>query len=204
MRDADAAQEHPKPPPNDGKKHHLHLPLSQESINSNETLHPHWHLHTKSHIRRTQKPPVLRQRSKSVDITPMIENTGTLIIAKRLTPPPIDNGSPHGLMEDPNWRPPLREISLSADNLPALCLNNCPLASSPLRENYILAATPMSPLRELRPMLGMFAENKSAESPSKDDTGSEISSGSTNIHIAQPSDARGRSPHCDFITETLV
>ena len=188
-RDTDTAREPPKPPPCDGKKHHLHLSLSQQHLGANE--HPHWHLHTKSYLRHTQKPPLLRQRSKSVDLTPIIEARETPVIEKRLTPAPIDENrvlrrpslttradcdSPDGPMEDPNWRPPLlREISISADNLPALCLNNCPLTPSPLRENRTLAATAMSPLREQRsrwlhkPKLGILAENsQSTESSSED------------------------------------
>ena len=190
MRDTDTTRAAPRPPPQCGdKKHHLHLSLSQQHLGSNE--HPHWHLHTKSHIRRTQQPLFVRQRSKSVDLTPIMETRETPVIEKRLTPAPIDENrvlrrhslkteadcdSPDDPGEDPNWRPPLlREISLSADNLPALCLNNCPLIPSPLRENRTLAAAAMSPLKEERsrwvhkPKLGMLAENsQSAESSSEE------------------------------------
>ena len=197
IKDVSAAQEPPKPPPCDGKKPHFHLSLSQQNLGSNE--HPHWHLHTKSHIRRTQRPPVLRQRSKSVDLTPIIEMRETPVIEKRLTPTPIDEkrvlrrasfgfqadcDSPDGPEEDPNWRPPLlREISLSADNLPALCLNDCPLTPSPLRENRTLVAAAMSPLREQRsrwvhkPKLDTLAENTlSVDVESSSEDGSNTSS----------------------------
>ena len=226
IRDTDAPQEPPKPSPLNEKKRHLRQSLSQQYHSS--TVHPHWHLHTKSYIRRTQMPPRLRQRSKSVDLTPLIDSIETPVIEKRLTPAPInenrvlrrlslttraDFDSPNGLEEDPNWRPPLlREISLSADNLPALCLNDCPLAPSPLREKRTLAATAMSPLRERRsrwlhkPKLGMLAENsQSTESSSED--GSKTSLSSTDL--VQPisiSDARGHSPHHGskgIVTETL-
>ena len=80
IKDVSAAQEPPKPPPYDNKKQHLHLSLSQQNLGSNE--HPHWHLHTKSHIRRTQRPPLLRQRSQSVDLTPIIEMRETPVIEK--------------------------------------------------------------------------------------------------------------------------
>ena len=199
MRDTDTTRATPRPPPQCGdKKHHLHLSLSQQNLGSNE--HPHWHLHTKSHIRRTQQPLFVRQRSKSVDLTPIMETRETPVIEKRLTPAPIDENrvlrrhslkteadcdTPDGPRKDPDWRPPLlREISLSADNLPALCLNNCPLTPSPLRENRTLAAAAMSPLREERsrwvhkPKLGMLAENcQSAESSSEE--GSNTSSRTT-------------------------
>ena len=88
IKDVSATQEPPKPPPYDNKKQHLHLSLSQQNLNSNE--HPHWHLHTKSHIRRTRKAPLLRQRSKSVDLTPIIEMREMPAIEKHLTPTPID------------------------------------------------------------------------------------------------------------------
>ena len=174
------------------------FPNSEQNLGSNE--HPHWHLHTKSYIRRTQQPLFVRQRSKSVDLTPIMETRETPVIEKCLTPAPIDENrvlrrhslktesnydSPDGSRKDPDWRPPLlREISLSADNLPALCLNNCPLTPSPLRENCTLAAAVMSPLREERfcwvhkPKLGMLAENsQSAESSSEE--GSNTSSRTT-------------------------
>ena len=59
-------------------------------------------------------------------------------------------GSPEdsGYDADPTYeqcKPPLflREISISAENIPALCLNDCPLSPTPLREGRTLASSPM-------------------------------------------------------------
>ena len=50
-----------------------------------------------------------------------------------------------------------REIlSRSADNLPALCLDNCSLTPSPLRENRTLTATAMSPSPPYRSRVSTF------------------------------------------------
>ena len=214
MRDTDAAREPPKPPPLDEKKHHLHLSLSQQNRSSTE--HPHWHLHTKSHIRRhTQRPPLLRQRSKSVDLTPVIETRETPVIEKCLTPAPIDENrvlrrpslttradfdSPNGPEEDPNWRPLfLREISLSVDNLPALCLSDCPRSPPPLREKHTLAAAVM-----YNPKLPITENSQSAESLFTDSGKTSLSS--TIVQPISISDARGHSPHHGskgIVTETL-
>ena len=147
----------------------------------------------------TQRPTHLLQRSKSVDLIPTMENREMPMVEKCLTSAPIDEDlvlrrpsqadcdSPDGPGEDTNRRPPLlRELSFSAEYLPDLCLNNCPLTPSLLVENRTLEVTALSPLREQRshwihkPKLGLLAEkNQSTESLSEEDSNASSRSTST-------------------------
>ena len=122
------------------RKHQLHLTLSSQNLT--KEAHPHYHLTNRSHIRHVTKPPLQRQRSKSCDLTPQYE-----VIPEF---PQTAAGSPedNGFNSDPTYeqcKPPLflREISISAENIPALCLNDCPLTPTPLREGRTLASSPM-------------------------------------------------------------
>ena len=152
-----------------------------------------------SGLQQTQKPMHLLHSSRSVDPTPTMENRETPMIEKCLTSAPIDEDlvlrrpsqadcdSPDGPGEDTNRRPPLlRELSFSADYLPDLCLNNCPLTPSLLGENRTLEVTALLPLREQRshwihkPKLGLLAEkNQSTESLSEEDSNASSRSTST-------------------------
>ena len=114
-------------------KHQLHFTLSSQNLNS-ET-HPHYHLTSKSHIRQVTKPPLQRKRS---NLTPVCEAV-----------PEFSQAATAGLPDekqfyhDPTYeefKPPLllKETSISAENIPSLCLNDCPLTPTPVREGQTL------------------------------------------------------------------
>ena len=122
------------------RKHKLHLTLSSQNF-INET-HPHYQLTNKSHIRVT-KPPLQHQHSKECDLTPHYE-----IAPKFPQAAAADSPVDKKFRSDPTYedcKPPLflREISVSAENIPALCLNDCPLTPTPLWEGRTLASSPM-------------------------------------------------------------
>ena len=117
--------------------------------NRNPNLHPHYHLTKKSHT-CCVNAPVNHRRSKSLsDLTPLTE------VPETPTKTPAIGGSvkagtpvyycPPTIGEDGQEKPIspvdchctnqpmlLRQISISADNIPALCLNSCPFTPSPL------------------------------------------------------------------------
>ena len=97
---------------------------------------------------------VRRRHSRSMDLTPVIEIPGDSHAAtpnasisgsvrdlSSLTSPPstpvgskVLALSPTALPVTPTAPPPvLRKISLSADSIPTLCLNDCPMAQTPLQ-----------------------------------------------------------------------
>jgi len=131
------------------RKHQLHLTLSSQNLT--DDTHPHYHLTTKSHIRRVMpKPPLVRQRSRSCDLTPNREFTpefSPVAPADAVAVPARECSEVDGFYSDPmyeDYKPPfLREISISADNIPALCVNDCPLTPTPLREFRGLISSPM-------------------------------------------------------------
>ena len=120
-------------------KHQLDLTLS----NLTTKTHPHYHLTNKSHICRVTKPPLLCQRSKECDLTPRSE------IAPDFPQAAADDSSEDKRFNSDQTyedsKPPLllREISISAENIPALCLNDCPLMPTPLRKARTLSSSPM-------------------------------------------------------------
>ena len=146
----------------DRRSRPANLRLLSEEHHRHPNLHPHYHLTTKSHLRRVNmQAPVDHRRSKSLsDLTPLTELPETQTPAK--TPAVggvIKPGTPvydcqPALGEDnteqrDEWNCPkghpalLREISISADNIPALCLNDCPFTPSPLKEGrHPLAQSP--------------------------------------------------------------
>lgn len=140
---------------NDRRSRPPNLKLLREDHNRNPNLHPHYHLTTKSYLRRVgTQHTVDHRRSKSLsDLTPVAEMPETVTPAKT----PVVGGSIRQdtpvydckptLSEDvteqtarddctyhPGHPALLREISISADNIPALCLNDCPFTPSPLKE----------------------------------------------------------------------
>ena len=133
------------------------LRLLSDEHNRNPNLHPHFHLTTKSHMRRVgMQAPVDHRRSKSLsDLTPLTELPETPAKTPAIGGS-IKAGTPvyccqedapeQAATEDchcPNQPMLLREISISADNIPALCLNDCPFTPSPLKEGCrALANTP--------------------------------------------------------------
>ena len=114
------------------RKHQFHLTLSSQNL-TNDT-HPHYHLTTKSHIRRVMpKPPLVRWRSN--DLIPAVAAPGD-------GRSEVDEFYSDPMYED--YKPPLlREISISTDNISALCVNDCPLTPTPLREFRTLISSPM-------------------------------------------------------------
>ena len=128
--------------------------LSLTSRNISEEIHPHYHMTSHSHIRQSRgmRRVLQRKRSRSVDLTPVVEqpesNATTPavfpeaakgLIPSRLFSPAITPSGEQFRVLSPTTpgvtQPPpvlLREISLSADNLPSLCLNDCPMAYTPL------------------------------------------------------------------------
>ena len=133
--------------------------------------HIHHHLTTKSHVihtpgYRSHASNLQRRRSKSVDLTPISESpmklaedpTLRLPIYLPSHNPPTTSGdstdAADGVCSDPEPEPGLqrqfllREISISADNIPAVCVNDCPLTPTPLRfKDRLLAAIALSPVR---------------------------------------------------------
>ena len=165
----------------------MRLPLkykfSMRITSRTHQAHIHHHLTTKSHMihtpgYRSHASNFQRRRSKSVDLTPIYESPMKLAEDPTLHSPlylpshgpPTTSGdstdAADGLCSDPEPEPDfqrkflLREISISADNIPAVCVNDCPLTPTPLRfKDRSLAATVFSPVRQQwsswirRPML---------------------------------------------------
>ena len=150
--------------------------LSLSSQNFSPDIHAHYHMTSRSHIRHSgggmnRLKFIQRRRSKSMDLTPVIEQPGESCAT---TPGVVVPDSTRGLLCGPAFSPAitpagetlrvlspttpsagplvptvlLREISLSSDNLPALCLNDCPMAATPLMQlgNRSLGSNIRSPL----------------------------------------------------------
>ena len=135
--------------------------ISLSSQNFSKDIHAHYHMTSHSHIRTSdgKQKFMQRRRSKSMDLTPVMEQpepcattpAGVMIPDIAVTPvgeairvltpttPTLNTTTPAVL---------LREISLSADNLPSLCLNDCPMATTPLMQlgNRPLGTAVKSPL----------------------------------------------------------
>ena len=132
---------------------------SDVQIPKNLNLHPHYHLTTKSHLRRvTSQVPTNHRRSRSIsDLTPLTETPVKTPAVGGSTVPNTPIYSCQGALgEDTseqdgnictNQPMLLREISISADNIPALCLNDCPFTPSPLKEGHHLLAKDLSKAR---------------------------------------------------------
>ena len=140
------------PENNNGKKAKMRLELGKGK-NSDPQLYPHYHLSAKSHIRNSQCESCKEhRRSRSVsDLTPITEmgETATPLVGGPIVPgtpicPPNSlgfAGNVGGAYKAPTKqelltlnelytlakpRPPLlREQSISVDNIPVLCLNDC-------------------------------------------------------------------------------
>ena len=134
--------------------------LSLSSQNFSPEIHAHYHMTSRSHIRQTgtgmnHSKCVQRRRSKSIDLTPVMEQPerSRATTADVVIPDSAEEllcGSTFSLAVTPSYKTLrilspsipsagplaspvlLREISLSADNLPALCLNDCPMTTIPL------------------------------------------------------------------------
>ena len=144
------------------RRSRLRLRLLSDEYHKHPNLNSHYHLTTKSHLRRVNmQAPVDHRRSKSLsDLTPLTELPETQTPAKTpavggvIKPGTPAYDCPPALGEDnteqrDEWNCPkghpalLREISISADNIPALCLNDCPFTPSLLKEGrHPLAQSP--------------------------------------------------------------
>ena len=156
------------------------LSLMSEEHNRNPNLHPHYHLTTKSHLRRVSKLATTdhrRARAKSLtDLTPLTEvpetPTKTPAVGGSIVPTtPVyvpRKGITEQTTEDDTKLHLLREISISADNIPALCWNDCPLTPSPVEESrHLLAKDPSKArkrrsLRSTKPKLKCIRETTSS------------------------------------------
>jgi hypothetical protein len=149
------------------------LRISLSSQNFNKDIHAHYHMTSRSHIRSSdgRKTIIQRRRSRSMDLTPVAEQPEPCALSPNVV---LSDGA-RGLLCGPTVFSPavtpsgeklrvlspatpsvntiappvlLREISLSADNLPALCLNDCPIAATPLMQlgNRTLGSAMQSPL----------------------------------------------------------
>ena len=160
----------------DPMDHQQQMRLSLSSQNFSPDIHAHYHVTSRSHIRQSgggmnRLKFIQRRRSKLMDLTPVIEQPGESCAT---TPGVVVPDSARGLLCGPAFSPAitpageilrvlspttpsagplvptvlLREISLSADNLPALCLNDCPMAATPLMQlaNRPLSSNIRSPL----------------------------------------------------------
>ena len=132
------------------RRKQMRLPLSSQNFSPG--IHSHYHLTSRPHIGQTSgrmnRPrSIQRRRSKSMDLAPKMgqpEEADALIpdgTRDLLHSPTFSPAAMRGLPPTTPSTPPvapsvfLREISLSADNLPTLCLNDCPISATPLSDN---------------------------------------------------------------------
>ena len=174
------------------------LRLLSDEHNRNPNLHPHYHLTTKSHMRRVSvHAPVDHRRSRSLsDLTPLIEvpetpattppiggsiKPGTPVYYQQLQPA-LGEDATEQFVKDDCSPMLLREISISSDNIPALCLNDCPFTPSPLKESCrMLAATPgrrkgsfrRASMRSTKPKLKTVKDNVPNEAEEEESSSSE-------------------------------
>ena len=153
-----------------GVPHYDNRTGSASSVRSD--IHAHYHMTSRSHIRSSdgRKAIIQRRRSRSMDLTPVAEQpepcattpsvvlsdgaTGLLYGPTVFSPAVAPSGeklrvlSPATPSTSTIAPPVLLRISLSADNLPALCLNDCPIAATPLMQlgNRTLGSAMQSPL----------------------------------------------------------
>ena len=139
----------------------LRLPLASDDVAGEN--HPHYHITKDTRPKRVYpKVKVQRRRSKSVDLTPVQECSetplktprvgGTLlaetpVIGYRTLADAVNRTSSPCNPIDPNFLNDgpctlLQQRSISADNLPTLCLNDCPFTPSPMKENKSLKDKP--------------------------------------------------------------
>ena len=132
--------------------------ISLSSQNFSKDIHAHYHMTSRSHIRPSggRQRILQRRHSRSVDLTPVVEQPESCATMPRVV---IPDGARYllcGPLFSPAVTPAgekfkvlsatvpatntvvptvlLREISMSADNLPSLCLNDCPMAVTPMTQ----------------------------------------------------------------------
>ncbi len=101
---------------------------------------------------RLERPLLKRQRSRSCDLTPIMEQQEfPSPVGSRNADTPDGRAGILGGVTGKRERPPLlREISISAESLPFLFLNDKMITPSPLREHRSLASAALSPQRDER------------------------------------------------------
>ena len=220
----------------DRRSRPLNLRLLSDKHNRNPNLHPHFHLTTKSYLHRVSvQAPVDYRRSKSFsDLTALTEVPKTPAKASAIggiikpdTPvynyqPVLGEESTDETNRDdctcPSRHPALlREISISADNIPTLSLNDCPFTPSPLKERrHLLVSIPgrlrrksgsfeRRSIRNVRPNLKTLKEKTSSNetdiSKTSSHTNSPVKSSISDNEIITdskqglPTPERGPSPH---------
>ena len=184
------------------------LRLLSYEHNRNPNLHPHYHLMTKSHMQRVSVHASIDHRC-SKSLMPLPETPAkTSAIGGSIKagtpvyycPPTIaEDGqekstSPAAHCRCTNQPMLLREISISADNIPALCLNDGPFIPSPLKEGcHMLAGAPgrrsfqRASMQSTKPKLK--TEKEKSSSGESDD--SNTSSRSNTPIKSSPSDDEG-------------
>ena len=204
-------------------------------LNQNR-LHPHYHISTRSHVRRTSKTvePPRHRRSRSLsDLTPITEapretltpqvggaiKPGTPVLdscgfiagtpvskEELLSPTKEELLSPAPLTPLSHPRPPLlKEISMSSDNLPVLCLNDCmlqlrtpsPLKSKPKRVLGSKKHVRLLPVRE------GTADFQDDTYRSRSDSGSRCDSGYDSMELASHTISRTMENHPHHRSRTL-
>ena len=139
-----------------GRRQQMRISLASQDISKD--IHPHYHMTSRSHIRQSdgRQRFLQRRRSRSMDLTPVVELPESCATTPGVVIPDRAKGLLCGHMFSPAMTPTgesfrvlsptastlntiappvlLREISLSADNLPALCLNDCPMAVTPMTQ----------------------------------------------------------------------
>ena len=139
-----------------GRRQQMRISLASQDISKD--IHPHYHMTSRSHIRQSdgRQRFLQRRRSKSMDLTPVVELPESCATTPGVAIPDRAKGLLCGHMFSPAMTPTgesfrvlsptaptlntiaplvlLREISLPADNLPALCLNDCPMAVTPMTQ----------------------------------------------------------------------
>ena len=112
------------------------------SLTSQDIIHPHYHMTSCSHICQSEgrQKFLQRRRSRSVDLTPVVELPESCATTPGVAIHDRAEGFLSGHMFSPAMTPTgepfrvLSPISLSADNLPALGLNDCPMAVTPMTQ----------------------------------------------------------------------
>ena len=132
------------------RRQQLRISLSSQNFNKEIPVHHHM---------TSRKTIIQRRRSRAMDLTPVVEQPeepcamtpSATVFSPAVTPAGeklrvLSPSTPSASTITPPVL--LREISLSADNLPALYLNDCPIAATPLMQlgNRTLGSAMQSPL----------------------------------------------------------
>ena len=206
--------------------------LSLSSQNFSPEIHAHYHMTSRSHIRQSvgagmnRLKFMQRRRSKSMDLTPVMEQPGESCAT---TPGVIVPDMARALLCGPTFSPAitpsgetlrvlspttpssgqvvppvlLREISLSADNLPALCLNDCPMAATPLMHlgnrplGSALRTSPLSTNQQRWAQTNQQRTGEQKDSPSSDEDQSTSQDSSSSIHTTSTQSSSGHSGKTD-------